>query len=137
MPICNRNLREKDIVTCCAPTNSPSPIRALGQSLIFGFETIRTIGTCMQLVTTQSTNFSELLKKSDNWDPLNILTILFTNADLKIHFNYDTCPARSSILSNLMVQDMTNYAISDAKMTRILIITVIAAITLNIFKYLK
>ena len=33
-----------------------------------------------------------------------------------------------------MVQDMTNYAISDAKMTRILIITVIVAITLNIFK---
>ena len=53
MPICNRNFGEKDSVTSCAPTNSPTPIQTLGQPLIFGFETI----TCIQLVTTKSTKF--------------------------------------------------------------------------------
>ena len=48
---------EKESVTSCAPTNSPTPIRTLGQPLIFGFETIRTIGTYIQLVTAKSTIF--------------------------------------------------------------------------------
>ena len=53
MPICYWNFVEKDGVTSCATTNSPTPIQMLGQPLIFGFETI----TCIQLVTTKSTNF--------------------------------------------------------------------------------
>ena len=49
------------LVTTCTPTNSPTPIRTLGQSLFFGFETIWTIDTCIQLVTTKSTkNFCEI-----------------------------------------------------------------------------
>ena len=55
MPICDRNFGEEDSVTSCAPANSPSPIQTLGQPLIFGFETIRTIGTCIKLVTAKST----------------------------------------------------------------------------------
>ena len=55
MLISNLNFGEKDSVASCAPTNSPSPIRTLGQPLIFGSETIRTIGTCIQLGTTKST----------------------------------------------------------------------------------
>ena len=62
MPICDRNFGEKDSVTSWAPTNSPSPIRTFEQPLIFGFETIWTIGTCIQLVTTKSTNFFGDLK---------------------------------------------------------------------------
>ena len=57
MPICDRNFREKDSVTGCVPTNYLTPIQILGQPLILGFETIQTIGTCIQLVTTKSTNF--------------------------------------------------------------------------------
>ena len=57
MAICDWNFGEKDSVTSCAPTNSPSLIRTLGQPLIFGFKTIRTIGTCIQLATSKSTNF--------------------------------------------------------------------------------
>ena len=57
MPICYCNFGEKDSVTSWAPTNSPSPFRTLGQPLIFGFETIRTISTCIQLVTTKFTNY--------------------------------------------------------------------------------
>ena len=45
MLISDRNFGEKVSVTSCAPTNSPTPIRILGQPLIFGFETIQTIGT--------------------------------------------------------------------------------------------
>ena len=63
MPIYDRNFREKDSVTSCSPTNSPSPIWTLGQPLIFGFETIWTIGTCIQLVTTKSMNFFPTFEK--------------------------------------------------------------------------
>ena len=63
MPICDRNFKEKDSVTSWAPTNNPSPIWTLGQPLIFGFETIRTIGTCIQLVTTKSMNFFRTFEK--------------------------------------------------------------------------
>ena len=63
MPISDQNFGEKDSVTSCAPTNSPTPIRTLGQPLIFGFETIRTIGTCIQLVTTKSTIFFRSYEK--------------------------------------------------------------------------
>ena len=57
MPISNWNFGEKDSVTSCAPTNSLTPIPTLGQPLIFGFETIWTVGACIQLVTTKSINF--------------------------------------------------------------------------------
>ena len=63
MAICDWNFGEKDSVTSCAPTNSPSLIRTLGQSLIFGFKTIWTIGTCIQLATTKSTNFFRTFEK--------------------------------------------------------------------------
>ena len=57
MPISDWNFGEKDSVTSSAPTNSLCPIQTVAEPLIFGFETIRTIGTCIQLVTTKSTNF--------------------------------------------------------------------------------
>ena len=66
MPISYQNFGEKDSVTSCAPTNSPTPIQTLEQPLIFGFEILRKLGTCIQLVTTKSTNFSGDLKKLDN-----------------------------------------------------------------------
>ena len=58
MPICNQNFGEKDGVTSFTLTNSPSPIRTLGQPLIFGFETIQTIGICIQ-----SINFFQTFEK--------------------------------------------------------------------------
>ena len=67
MPFCNRNFGEKDSVTSCAPTNSPTPIRTLGQPLIFGFETIQTIGTYIQLVTAKSMNFFQRYVKAGQW----------------------------------------------------------------------
>ena len=58
MPISDWNFGEKGSVTSWAPTNSPTQtIRTLGQPVIFGFESIRTIGTRFQLVTTKATNF--------------------------------------------------------------------------------
>ena len=79
MPISDWNLEEKDSVTSCAPTNSPTPIWTLGQPLMFGFETIRTIGTCiyacMHLVLPNLQKISEDLKKSDNWDPTAYTTL--------------------------------------------------------------
>ena len=57
MPISDRNFREKDHVTICGPTNSTTPIQTFGQPLIIGFEIILTIGTCIQLVTSKSTDF--------------------------------------------------------------------------------
>ena len=63
MPISDWNFREKDSVTSCAPTNSLTPIQTLGQPLIFGFGTIRTIGTCIQLVSTKSTIFFQRSEK--------------------------------------------------------------------------
>ena len=64
--ISNWNFGEKDSVTSCEPTDSKTQIRALGQPLIFVFETIRTIGTCIQLVDTKSMIFSGDLEKSDS-----------------------------------------------------------------------
>ena len=58
MSISDWNFGEKDSVTSCAPTNSPTPIRTLGQPLIFGFETIQTIGICIQ-----SINFFQTFEK--------------------------------------------------------------------------
>ena len=63
MPTCDQNFGKKDSVTSCAPTNSLSLIRTLGQPLIFGLETILTIGTCIQLVTTKSTIFFRTFEK--------------------------------------------------------------------------
>ena len=66
-----------DSVTSCAPTNSPTPIWTLGQPLIIGFETIQTIGTCIQLVTNKSTNFFRRSEKVTNWDPMLFFTVAF------------------------------------------------------------
>ena len=65
MPISDRNFREKDSVTTCAPTNSPTPTETLGQPLMagLGFETILTIGTCIQWVTTKAMNFFQSFEK--------------------------------------------------------------------------
>ena len=63
MPIWDQNFEEKDSVTSCAPANSPSPIQTIGQPLNFGFETIQTIGICIQLVTTKYTNFFRTFEK--------------------------------------------------------------------------
>ena len=63
MSIIDPNFGEKDSATSCAPTNSPTPIQTLRQPLIFDFETIWTIGTCVQLVNTKSTNF---FRRSEN-----------------------------------------------------------------------
>ena len=76
MPISDWNYREKDSVTSCAPTNSPTPIRTLGQPLILGFETIWTIGTFIQLVTTKLMIFfrrAEKVKQLRSYDLLHLV----------------------------------------------------------------
>ena len=57
LPIGNSNFGERDGVISCAPTNSPTPNGRSRQPLIFGFETIRSIGNRIQLFTTISLNF--------------------------------------------------------------------------------
>ena len=70
-PLAIPNFGEKDSATSCAAYNYPTPNRRSGQPLIFGFETIRSTGTCIQLFTTTSSIFFfGVCKKSDNWDPM-------------------------------------------------------------------
>ena len=87
MPISDRNFGEKDSVTSCAPTNSPTPIQTLGQPLIFGFETIRTIGTCIQLVTTKSTNF---FRRSEKVGQLRSYGQGYSNNDPKLRKQWNS-----------------------------------------------
>ena len=63
MPIWDPNFRENDSVTSCATYNSPTPNRRSGQTLMLGFETIRSLGTCIQLFTTTSLIFFRSLQK--------------------------------------------------------------------------
>ena len=55
MPISDPNFGEKDSVTSCAPSNSPTPNQRSGQPMIF-FGDLQSMGTCIQLVTTISQN---------------------------------------------------------------------------------
>ena len=57
MPISDLNFGEKDNVTSGAPTNSLTPNWRSGQPMIFVFDDLRSLGTCIQLVTTISPNF--------------------------------------------------------------------------------
>ena len=69
IPISYLNFGEKDSVTSCATSNSPTPNRRSGQTLMLGFETIRSLSTCIKLFTNTLLIFFGVCKKSDNCDP--------------------------------------------------------------------
>ena len=63
MPISDKNFGEKDSFTGCAPTNSPTPNQRSGHPMIFVFDSLPSMGTCIKLVTTKSTNFFLIFEK--------------------------------------------------------------------------
>ena len=82
MPISDLNFGEKDNVTSCAPTNSLTPNWRSGQPMIFVFDDLRSLGTCIQLVTTISPNFfqrSWKVGKLRSYILTSILQIIFAN----------------------------------------------------------
>ena len=64
LPISDPNFEEKESVKSFAPTNSATPNRRSGQPMIFGFDTIQSMGTCIQLSSTTSSIFFGVCKKS-------------------------------------------------------------------------
>ena len=62
MPIRDGNFGEKDSLTSCAPTNSPTPKWKSKHPMIFVFDNLWSMGTCIKLVITKSTNFSNIWK---------------------------------------------------------------------------
>ena len=55
MLISNQNFGEKDCVTRCTPTNSPTPNRRSRHPMIFVFDNLQSMGKCIKLVTIKST----------------------------------------------------------------------------------
>ena len=56
MPISNCNFGEKDSVTSCVPTNPPTPNQRPGHPMIFVFDSLRSMGRSIKVVTTKSMN---------------------------------------------------------------------------------
>ena len=64
LPISDPNFEEKESVKSLAPTNSATPNWSSGQPMIFGFDTIQSMGTCIQLSSTTPSIFFGVCKKS-------------------------------------------------------------------------